>query len=133
MFHVKIQFSSLLLRNSKFKAPILLSILGHFNIRIRFYVQRIIYTVRSGNLNIKNAAESKQETSETTEVLRWALTMKLAGCACLRYERERNKTFFILKTSASQLTIGKKVFSISWYHRNFVWKLHEYHVIFVKI
>ena len=118
MFHVKIQFSSLLLRNSKFKAPILLSILGHFNIRIRFYVQRIIYTVRSGNLNIKNAAESKQETSETTEVLRWALTMKLAGCACLRYER--NKKFFVLKTNASQLTIGKKVFSISWYHRIFM-------------
>ena len=116
MFHVKIQFSSLLLRNSKFKAPILLSILGHFNIRIRFYVQRIIYTVRSGNLNIKNAAESKQETSETTEVLRWALTMKLAGCACLRYER--NKKLFVLKTSVSQL--GKKVFSISWYHRNFM-------------
>lgn len=118
MFHFKIQFSSLLLRNSKFKAPILLSILGHFNIRIRFYVQRIIYTVRSGNLNIKNAAESKQETFETTEVLRWALTMKLASCACLRYER--NKKLFVLKTSASQLTIGKKVFSISWYHRNFM-------------
>ena len=53
LFHVKIQFSGLNLRSSKFKAQILLSILSQFKTHIKLYSHRFIYTVRFVNLTLK--------------------------------------------------------------------------------
>lgn len=113
--HVKVQFSVFMLRSLKrlrsLKNRFYFSIVGQFKIYIKIFSQRFIYTVQFVNLNIKNAAESKQGIFETTEVLRWALTTKLSGCACLNYKR--HKKFVVSKTGASRLMVGKEVFSIS--------------------
>ena len=107
-----LRFSSvvLLLRdlNQSYEAESLLSTLGQFKIHIKIFLQRFNHTVRFVNLNIKNAAESKQEWYLRPPKFsdgRWPWNY---GCACLSYYRK--KKFFAFKTGASRLMGGKEIF-----------------------